>query len=224
MCVRPGLAVAHAAGRIPSTGTLALLFSRGQDQEMSRVPLLRRFRARPRRDDPPITDPWADDRWARIVQPSGPPEPPPLRWRASDHGERRNGSSVRREEVDIARGDLPRALPHSDIPAALGDGDASAATLTPKKHDQSSRRARRRWLVGLVVTALLAFTGGLFFPREWLPSDLATDLPSSCANTIAKTRDLAAHPRATAADRAELRDLVDERPDCFSDADRDAFR
>jgi|SRR6516162_1955561 hypothetical protein len=31
-----------------------------------------------------MTVPWADDGWVRIVQPSEPAEPAPLRWRASD--------------------------------------------------------------------------------------------------------------------------------------------
>jgi hypothetical protein len=32
-----------------------------------------------------MTVPWAEARWARIVQPSGSVDPPPLRWRSSDH-------------------------------------------------------------------------------------------------------------------------------------------
>jgi len=76
--------------------------------------------------------------------------------------------------------------------------------------------------VGAVV--VLAFLAGLFFPRSWLPGDLATHLPSSCATTIAETRELTTSRRAANADPSvaeDLRALVEDRPDCFSDQDRE---
>jgi hypothetical protein len=62
----------------------------------------------------------------------------------------------------------------------------------------------------------------LYFPRSWLPGDFATHLPSSCSSTIAKTRDIQSTQIANAepAGVEELRHLIDDRPDCFSDQDR----
>ena len=94
-----------------------------------------------------------------------------------------------------------------------------AETIERKPHT-----LRKGWVVALFsIAVLLAFLAGLWFPRSWLPGDLATHLPSSCSSTIARTRDLATQRHVSAAERREFRDMVDDRPDCFTDADRDAL-
>jgi hypothetical protein len=77
-----------------------------------------------------------------------------------------------------------------------------------------------RW-TGLAVGVALAFLAGLYFPRSWLPGDWATHLPSSCSSTLASVRDLDARvANADSTVEDELRSLVDDRPDCFTEQDR----
>jgi hypothetical protein len=118
----------------------------------------------------------------------------------------RSGQSVRMTD-DLS---ADSSVQHQVAPADRGP--------TPAK---STKARAWKWpAIGAVV--LLAFLAGLFFPRSWLPGDFATHLPSSCSTTIAKTRDITTSQVANADPSGveDLRQLVDERPDCFSDQDR----
>jgi hypothetical protein len=90
--------------------------------------------------------------------------------------------------------------------------------------EQPATSSRRPWMIAfVVVVVVVAFIVGVWFPRSWLPGNLATHLPSSCSTTIARTHEIVSHPHPSAADRSELRDMVNDRPDCFSKADKDAL-
>jgi hypothetical protein len=126
-------------------------------------------------------------------------------------------------------------LPHGCTPTGqdvrMADDRSADATVqhqvapvdgVPASPARSTKARAWKWIaIGAVV--ILAFVAGLYFPRSWLPGDVATHLPSSCSSTIAKTRDITASQvaRAEPSGVEELRELVDDRPDCFSDQDRE---
>ena len=83
----------------------------------------------------------------------------------------------------------------------------------------------RGWKIAAVVAVIvLAFVAGLYFPRSWLPGDFATHLPSSCASTIARAREISSSNAAALGNRRateEFLQLVDDRPDCFTAEERE---
>jgi hypothetical protein len=97
----------------------------------------------------------------------------------------------------------------------------ASADRDPPPSSSSARSNGLKW-VAVAAVVVVAFVAGLYFPRSWLPGDIATHLPSSCSTTIAKTREITTTKLANAdpAGEKELRQLADDRPDCFTDQDR----
>jgi hypothetical protein len=113
----------------------------------------------------------------------------------------------------------------------MTDDESAAAAVENHGRSESApsstggtRRGLWKW-VAIAAVVLLAFVAGLYFPRSWLPGDFATHLPSSCSSTIARTRHILSTQIARADPRGveAIRDLLDERPDCFTDQDRKLF-
>ena len=91
--------------------------------------------------------------------------------------------------------------------------------------DQPYRPRNRVTYAAVALAMVASFVLGLWFPRTLLPESLVLRLPSSCSDVIGEYQRLVGRaPSDNHEAGKRLRRLAEDRPDCFSRADREALR